>query len=165
MVAVYAQGFRDAGVILAQGLTYEALGEQAALWIYGLTPVFQAVGLIVLALIYPLWGQKTTFGLRLRFVFATVTPSATLMLFLLPSMRLLSLEVLSWFGFVIAGVAYMTDFITSFRGGFADTPPGGRLWRGALLAAAILLFNFVISILVQIGGIVLVSSRYGLTTG
>ena len=165
LVQIYAQGFKDGGAVPVEGMTHQDLGERAALWIYGITPVFQAIALIILALIYPFWGQKTSFALRQRYLFATIVPSATLMLSLLPAMGQMSIEMVANFGFVIAVIAYITDFATSFRGAFAGKSTGGRLWRSALLAGVMLLFNAVTAILVQIAGIVLVSSRYASMSG
>ncbi|RFB04235.1 hypothetical protein [Parvularcula marina] len=165
LVQAYVQGFKDGGAVPVEGMTHQDMGEQAALWIYGITPIFQAIGLVFLALIYPFWGQKTSFALRQRYVFATVVPSATLMLFILPSMGQMSIELVAKFGFVIAVIAFLTDFTTSFRGAFVGKSTGGKLWRSALLAGVILLFNAIAAIFVQIAGIVLVSSRYASLSG
>ncbi len=162
LVEAYTQGFRDAGVVVAGETTVEELSEIAAVWIFGIFPIVQLVLFLFLLPLFPLWGKGTTFSLRVRYGFAMMVPSASLMVFILPSMALFPPGVMSSFGLGIGLMAFLVDAQTAYRGGF-----GGSVLRRALRAMAvsglILTLNITAHIATQIAGIVFVSIRYGVT--
>jgi len=163
LVSAYADGFRNAGVTLTSGLTFEALGERAALWIYAIAPVFQLLLFLLCLAFIPLWGRKTTYSLRVRFLFIAMIPSGSLMAAFLPAMALVPATHLTALGLILGVATFFLDAITSYRGAFPELRTFARIWRSALLAAIILALNVVANIAAQIAGIVLVTNQYGLS--
>lgn len=164
LVAAFAQGFRDAGVELQDGLTYEAIGETAAVWIFAAFPVVQLLTFLFILPLFQIWGRETTYSLRVRYGFAMMTPSASVMLLLLPSMALLAPEQVSAFGVAIGVLAWLIDAVTMYRGASPGRTRSGRLLRAGVMAAIILTLNVVTNVATQIAGIVMISARYGLVT-
>lgn len=164
LVAAFAQGFRDAGVELQDGMTYESIGETAAIWIFAAFPIVQLLTFLFILPLFRLWGRDTTYSLRVRYGFAMMTPSASVMLLLLPSMALLSPEQVTLFGIGIGILAWLIDAVTMYRGISPGQTQPGRLLRAGLLAAIILTLNVVTNVATQIAGIILISLRYGLVT-
>ncbi len=165
LVAAFAQGFRDAGVVLRDGMTYEAVGEIAAVWIFASFPVVQLLTFLFILPLFRFWGRETSFSLRIRLGIAIMIPSASVMLFVLPSMSLLAPEQMIAFGWAIGVLAWLVDSVTMFRGASPGKTLWGRIVRSGVFAGIILVLNVIMNVATQITGIILVSMRYGLTVG
>lgn len=163
LVDAYAEGFRNAGVIPAEGQSYQQLGESAALWIYAIAPAMQLVGFLLLLPVFGFWGEPTTYSQRVRNSFAVMIPSATVLVVGLPALSLLSSSQLGSIGYVIGVITLLLDALTGFRGAFQTCSVLGRVWRAGLLAAFILVLNIITNISAQIAGIIWVSVRFGLS--
>ncbi len=164
LVEAYIQGFRDAGAVSAGGTSVEELGEIAAVWIFGIFPIVQLLIFLFLLPLIPLWGKGTTFSLRVRYGFAMMVPSASVMILIMPATALLPSSVMTSFGFAIGILAFLIDAQTSFRAGLHGSALR-RVLRAIGLAGLVLFLNIVAHISTQIAGIVFVSIRYGVTTG
>jgi hypothetical protein len=164
LVAAYTEGFRESGVVLTGDLTFEQLGETAALWIFGVFPLMQLLIFLFVLPLFPLWGRPTTYSLRARYGFSMMIPSASVMVFLLPSMALMPPATVSLFGVAIGILSFLIDASTVYRSRLAQSLTG-RILRSAALAGLVLLLNVTAHIATQIAGIILVSARYGLTVG
>ncbi|MEE2565273.1 hypothetical protein [Hyphobacterium marinum] len=160
LVSAYAAGFEDAGVTPSPGMTFQELGERAALWIYAFAPAVQFVLFLAVLGFFPFWGERTSYSLRLRNLFAIMMPSATAMTLLLPAMALIPVSLLTAFGYLIGLLTLLLDTVTGFRGAFPAVDGLARLWRAGLLAVAILTLNVIANISAQIAGIVFVSVVY-----
>jgi hypothetical protein len=165
LVAAYADGFRAARVMPVEGETFESLGQAAALWTFGLVPFLQFAAMFLIATIYPIWGEKTNFALRQRYLFGIVTPSATLGLFLVIAMVLVPPSLITAYAFAMAAVSFIVDTVTGARGVFGSRGAAGRLWRAALLALAVATLNIAVNVLAQIAGILVVGGRLTVPAG
>jgi len=163
LVSEFADGFRSYGVVLTDGQTYESLGQSVLYWIYGIFPVLQTLSFFLLAMIYRAWARPTSLALRERLLFAVMTPSASLLIFVT---LLLAYVPVGWFqiaGALIAILALSIDVSTAYRGVFHKQKLKARILRSFALALAIVAVNVVCNIASQILGIVLFSYWQGLT--
>ncbi|WP_203291921.1 hypothetical protein [Maricaulis parjimensis] len=165
LVAAYAEGFRNAGLVPPEGMTLQQLGERAALWIYALAPMVQLALFLLVLGFFPFWGERATYSLALRRVFGVMIPSATLLVLFLPALALVPSSQVAMIGYVIGAVTFLLDALTGYRAAFPVASAFGRLWRAALLALCILILNVIANVGAQIAGIVLVSYQFGLSAG
>lgn len=163
MIGAFATGFENAGLLLPEGVTYEDVGTEAVLWVFGWIPALQIVSMVLLSLVYPIWGERTTVTLRQRYLFIIIIPSASLMPVFLSIMLLVPQTMMSAYGVLLAVVAFTVDFQTGYRGGFSSVSRMGRAWRAGLLALILVTINTVTAIVAQIVGILLIAQRYGVT--
>lgn len=162
MVGAFAEGFADAGLILPEGVTYQDIGAETVLWVFGWVPVIQIVSMVLLSCIYTTWGERTTLALRQRYFFAVVIPSASVMPIFLTGMLFVPQHLLTAYGIVLALAALSIDFQTGYRGAFRNVSPRGRFWRAALLAVIVVIINTTTTIAAQIVGIIVTSQKYGI---
>ena len=161
MVGAFAAGFEDAGLILPDGMSYQDIGAEAVLWVFGWVPIVQIISMFMLALIYNAWGERTTLALRQRFLFAVIIPSASVMPILMTVMLLVPAQMMTAYGILLAVMAFFIDFQTGYRGGFTNVSRTGRAWRAGLLALILVSINTLTTIVVQITGILLIGQKYG----
>ncbi len=164
MVGAFASGFENAGLNLPADMSYRDVGAEAALWVFGWVPVVQIVSMLIMALIYNFWGERTTLALRQRYLFAVMIPSASLMPIFLTLMLLVPPHLMTAYGILLAAAAFFVDFQTGFRGGFKEVSRTGRAWRAGLLAFVLVAINTLTTIAVQIAGIILIGQKYGLAS-
>lgn len=164
LVAAYTNGFENAGLILGPDMTYQQLGEEAAVLIFAVFPIVQLATFLLILPLFRLWGRPTTFSLRVRYGFAMMIPSASMMLIILPGMSLMDPGWVTYFGMVIGLVAFLVDTQTLYRGGRPGRTQTGRLVRSVGIAAIALTLNTLMHALTQIAGIIAISIKYGLTT-
>ena len=161
MIEAFAGGFAQAGMPLPDGMTYEDVGTEAILWVFGLWPFLQIACMVLLALVYPFWGERTSIALRQRYLFAVIVPSASLMPIFLTTMLFVPGDWLNAYGVLLAIVSLAVDFQTGYRGGFQNVTGIHRAWRAGLLALVVVALNVATSIVVQIAGILVISQKYG----
>lgn len=161
MVGAFASGFENAGLNLPDGVTYRDIGSEAALWVFGWVPIVQIISMLVMALIYNTWGERTTLALRQRYLFAVMIPSASLMPVFLTIMLLVPPHMMTAYGILLAIAAFSIDFQTGYRGGFTKVSRTGRAWRAGLLALILVTINTLTTIAVQIAGILFIGQKYG----
>lgn len=164
MIGAFATGFANAGLSLPEGMTYEDVGTEAVLWIFGWIPILQIVSMFLLSLIYAVWGERTTVALRQRYLFIILIPSASVMPLFLSIMLLVPQNMMSAYGVFLAAVAFIIDFQTGYRGGFSGISRMGRAWRAGLLAFILVTTNTVTAVAAQIVGILIISQKYGVAT-
>lgn len=161
IIGAYADGFEEAGLQLPEGTTYQDIGTEAVLLVFGLAPILQIITMLLLSLIYTLWGERTTITLRQRYLFAVIVPSASLMPVIFTIMVFVPQSMVTVFGILLAAVAFLVDFQAGYRGTFSKVSTFGRAWRAALLAAIVVALNTMTSIAAQIAGIVYTAQKYG----
>lgn len=161
MVGAFAAGFENAGLNLPDGITYQDLGAEAVLWVFGWVPILQIISMVLLACVYNAWGERTTLALRQRYLFTVMIPSASLMPILLSVMLLVPPGMMTAYGIFLAAAAFLVDFQAGYRGGFSKVSKRGRAWRAGLLALVLVTINTLTSIATQIVGIILISQKYG----
>lgn len=162
MVGAFATGFADAGLRLPEGVSYQDVGAEAVLWVFGWVPVLQIVSMVLLAMVYNAWGERTTLALRQRYLFTVMIPSASLMPVFLTIMLLVPQHMITAYGLFLAAAAFLIDFQAGYRGGFANVSKSGRAWRAGLLALILVTINTVTAIAAQIVGIVVIGQKYAL---
>ncbi|MEL7031085.1 MAG: hypothetical protein AAGL97_00185 [Pseudomonadota bacterium] len=162
MVGAFATGFADAGVALPDGISYQDVGAETVLWVFGWIPFVQIISMVLLAMVYNLWGERTTLALRQRYLFAVMIPSASLMPVFLTVMLFVPQQLITLYGILLALAAFSIDFQAGYRGGFASVSRRGRLWRAGLLAFILVTINTLTTIAVQIAGIIVIGQKYGL---
>ena len=165
MIGAFADGFANAGLNLPVGMTYQDVGSEAVLWVFGWIPIIQIITMIILSLIYNLWGERTTIALRQRYLFAVMIPSASVMPIFLTIMLFVPQSMITVYGILLALAAFFIDFQAGYRGAFSETSKGGRLWRAGLLAFILVTINTVTAIAVQIAGIMIIAGKYGAGLG
>ncbi len=165
MVGAFAAGFENAGVNLPYGVTYQDVGAEAVLWMFTWVPILQIISMVLLALVYNAWGERTTLALRQRYMFTVMIPSASVMPVLLTAMLFVSQHMMTAYGIFLALAAFFIDFQAGYRGGFSKVSKRGRAWRAGLLALLLVAINTLISITVQIVSIVIISQKYGVGPG
>lgn len=161
MVGAFATGFADAGLKLPDGVTYQDVGAEAVLWVFGWVPVLQIVSMGLLSLIYNAWGERTTLALRQRYLFAVMIPSASLMPVFLTIMYFVPQAMMAAYGILLAAVTFFIDFQAGYRGGFSNVSISGRAWRAGLLALILVAVNTLTTVAAQIVGIVVIGQKYG----
>lgn len=161
MIDAFSGGFSNAGLPLPEGLSYDDVGREAVLWIFGLTPITQIVSMVFLALLYRAWGEKTTIALRQRYLFAVLVPSTSLMPLFLTIMVFVPSHMLTLYGVFLALITFTIDFQAGYRGGFSNVTGFSKTWRAALLALIVVGINVSISIITQIIGILVIAGKYG----
>lgn len=161
MVGAFATGFENANVALPDGVTYQDIGGEAVLWVFGWVPFLQIASMFLLAFIYNMWGERTTLALRQRYLFAVMIPSASMMPVLLTIMLFIPPHLISAYGLMLAATAFLIDFQTGYRGGFENVSRRGRFWRAGLLALILVTINTLTAIGAQIAGIIVIGQRYG----
>lgn len=162
MVGAFATGFEDAGLVLPDGLTYQDVGAEAVLWVFGWVPVLQIVSMVLLAMVYNAWGERTTLALRQRFLFAVMIPSVSLMPVFLTIMLFVPTGMITVYGVFLAIAAFSIDFQAGYRGGFSNVSKTGRAWRAGVLALTLVTINTLTTIAAQIAGIIVISQKYGI---
>lgn len=162
IVMAYADGFREAGLALPETLTFPALGEEAAVLIFTAFPIVQLLTFLFILPLFRVWGRETTFSLRVRYGFATMIPSASLMMIILPGMAGLPSGWASSFGWAIGLVAMTVDTMTVHRSGVHETAGTWRWLRALLIAVIVLGLNVIMHAITQVAGIIFISVKYGL---
>lgn len=160
---VFADGFANAGLQSSSAISLLELGREAAVWSYGLMPILQTIFLIILALLWGVWGQPTSAGLRVRYLLGIIIPSGSLMLLFLPVLAFLPPNSMTMVGLVLAVIAAAVDFQTAARGFMAAETRAGRLLRSLAIATMLFMLNVGVSILVQVAGVIIVAYKYGMT--
>lgn len=162
MVGAFATGFEDAGLVLPDGLTYQDVGAEAVLWVFGWVPILQIVSMVLLAMVYNAWGERTTLALRQRFLFAVMIPGASLMPVFLTIMLFVPTSMITVYGVFLAIAAFSIDFQAGYRGGFSNVSKTGRAWRAGVLALTLVTINTLTTIAAQIAGIIVIGQKYGI---
>ena len=162
MIGAFASGFEDAGVRLPDGISFQDVGAEAVLWAFGWVPVLQIVSMVLLALIYRAWGERTTLALRQRYLFALMIPSASLMPVFLTIMLFVPQNMMTVYGILLAATTFLIDFQAGYRGGFSKVSARGRAWRACILALILVTINTLTAIAAQIVSIVVIGEKYGL---
>lgn len=165
MIGAFATGFEDAGLVLSEGLSYQDVGAEAVLWVFGWIPVLQIVSMVLLAMIYNIWGERTTLALRQRFLFAVMIPSASMMPVFLTVMLFVPTSMITVYGVFLAVAAFVIDFQAGYRGLFSKVSKRGRAWRAGLLALTLVTINTFTTIAAQIAGIIVIGQKYGIGPG
>lgn len=160
MIEAFATGFENAGLVLPEGVTYEEVGRETVLWVFSTVTVLQAIAMVLLSLVYSAWGEATTLAQRQRYLFAVIVPGASLMPISMTLMMLVPGAWLTAYGIGLAVVTYLVDFLSGYRGGFAEVSGFARVWRAALLAFILVIVNVLLSIGTQIAGILTVGQRF-----
>ena len=163
MIGAFATGFENAGLALTDGLTYRDVGAEAVLWVFGWIPILQIVSMIILAMLYRAWGERTTLALRQRYLFIVMIPSASMMPVFLTIMLFVPPSLISLYGVFLAFAAFIIDFQTGYRGGFASASAKGRALRAGILAFVLVSINTLTTIAAQIVGIIVISQKYGVS--
>ncbi|NHK29243.1 hypothetical protein FF098_015095 [Parvularcula flava] len=161
MIGAYANGFAQSGMPLPEGMTYEDIGKETVLWVFGLWPILQIISMVLLSLVYPFWGERTTMALRQRYFFAVIVPSASLMPVVLTIMLFVPGNMLNLYGMALAVVSLFVAFQTGYRGGFEKVSGFQKAWRVGLLAVIVVVLNILTNIIIQIVGILVISQKYG----
>ena len=162
-VEVYAEGLREANVALPEGHSYASLGEEVALWVYGLAPILLAFTLLLIGSLYRFWGQPMTVAASQRYLFGVAIPGSAAMIALMLMGAFAPAEYLRVFGYVSAVTVFMLDAVTGYRGAFKGLTGGRRWLRTIVLAVTLFFANVVTNIVAQIGGIVIVAYKYSLS--
>ena len=165
MIGAFATGFERAGLSLPDGTSYWDVGSEAVSWIFVWVPIVQIASMILLALVYNVWAERTTLALRQRYLFAVMIPSASLMPFFLTVMLAVPMQLMTVYGMFLAIAAFVIDFQTGYRGAFSNVSRLGRAWRAGLLALIVVTINTCTAIAVQIAGIIMISQKYGVAAG
>ena len=71
---------KASGTVIPEGLTAKMYALREVKWSLGLTPLFSALFLILLAIPYRVWGNTTPFIVRQRNIFITIIPSTAIAL-------------------------------------------------------------------------------------
>ncbi|MEO0467206.1 MAG: hypothetical protein AAF216_11750 [Pseudomonadota bacterium] len=161
MIGAYADGFTQAGLMVPEGMTIEEIGIEAVFLVFGVVPILQVITMVLLALAWGVWGEKTSITQRQRYLFGVIVPSASLMPIFLTVMMFMPQSLVTAFGIGLAVVSFFTDFQTGYRGLFTEVSRFGRIWRATLLSAVIVTLNVLTSLAAQIGGIIYIASKYG----
>lgn len=161
IIGAYADGFTQAGLVVPDGMTIEEIGTEAVLLVFGMVPILQIITMVLLALVWGVWGEKTSITQRQRYLFGVIVPSASLMPIFLTVMMLMPQSLVTVFGIGLAVGSFFVDFQTSYRGLFTEVSRFGRIWRAALVSAVIVTLNVLTSLVAQIGGIIYIASKYG----
>ena len=118
MIGAYAIGFAQAGVQLPDGMTFEDIGKEAVLWVFGLVPFLQIASMMLLSLIYPFYGERTTLALRQRYLFAMIVPGASLMPVLMTIMVFVPAGALTGYALLMAAITFGSRFPNGIPRGF-----------------------------------------------
>lgn len=161
MIDAFANGFSDARIQLPEGQSYRDIGKEAVLLIFGLLPFLQIIGTIIIALIYPVWGERTTVALRQRYFFGVIVPSASLTPIFMTIMMFIPGSFLTAYGLMLALITFIVDFQTGYRGAFLNVSGIKRAWRAGLLSLTVVSFNVVVTIIAQLVGIIYIGQKYG----
>lgn len=160
MIGAYAAGFAQSGLPLPEGMTFEDVGKETVLWVFGLLPVLQIVSMVALSLVYPFWGEPTTTALRQRYLFATIVPSASLMPVFMTIMVFVPANWLAEYGASLAIITFLIHFQTGYRGAYSGVTGLSKVWRAGLLAVTVVALNVACSIVAQIAGILVTAQKY-----
>lgn len=161
MIEAFANGFAEARIQLPLGQTYPDIGKEAVLFFFGLLPFLQIIGTIIIAFIYPFWGERTTIALRQRYFFGVIVPSASLGPIFMTVMMFMPSNSLTAYGFALALIVFIIDFQTGYRGAFSNVSGISRAWRAGLLSLTIVGFNMIVTVLAQIAAIIFIGQKYG----
>jgi hypothetical protein len=161
MIEAFANGFSEARIQVPEGQSYRDIGKEAVLLIFGLLPFLQIIGTIIIAFIYPFWGERTTIALRQRYFFGVIVPSASLMPVFMTVMMFLPGSYLTAYGLMLALITFVVDFQTGYRGAFINVSGMKRAWRAGLLSLTVVSFNVVVTIIAQFVGIIYIGQKYG----
>ena len=161
MIEAWATGFREAGLPLPGGASYEDIAREAICRLFTFLPILQILATFGIALIYPYWGRPTTLALRQRLFFATIVPSASLMPLVMTVMVFVPSRGLMAYGLGLAALTFAIDLVTGYRGAFAKFRRWGRIWRAALLAFVVVGLNVFLSVATQIAVILWMNWKYG----
>lgn len=161
MIQAYADGFSNAALPLPPGMTYWDVGRESVLVVFGLLPLFQITATILFALGFKAWGEPTTAALRQRYLFAVIVPSASLMPVFMTVMMFLPPHWLTAYGLLLAGLTWLIDFQTGYRGGFQAVGRIGRVWRAAFVSFCVVSINIAMTLLAQLVGVVITTYKYG----
>lgn len=161
MVGAFAEGFADAGLVLPEGVTYQDIGGETVMWVFGWVPIIQIVSMVILSFIYSAWGERTTLALRQRYLFAVLIPGASVMPIFLTGMLFVPQHLLTTYGIFLACAAFLIDFQAGYRGAFKSVSLRGRIWRAGFLAFIVVSINTITTIVAQIVGIIVTSQKYG----
>lgn len=161
LIEAYAAGYAQAGLPLPQGMTYEDIGTEAILWVFSLWPVLEIVSMILLSLVYPFWGERTSVSLRQRYLFAVIVPNASLMPLYLIVMMFVPAGMQALYALMLAPVTLLINFQTGYRGAFGQVSGMGRVWRAGLLALTVVMLSVVMSLIATVVGIMVISQKYG----
>lgn len=162
MIGAFATGFENAGVRLPDGVSYQEVGAEAVLWAFGWVPILQIVSMVLLALVYRGWGERTTLALRQRYLFAVMIPGASLMPVFLTLMLFVPQNMMTAYGILLALMTFCIDFQTGYRGGFSKVSGRARAWRAGVLALILVTLNTFTAIAAQIFSIIVIGQKYGL---
>lgn len=160
MIGAFATGFENAGINLPDGVTYQDVGAETVLLVFGWVPILQIVSMVLLAMVYNVWGERTTLAQRQRYMFAVMIPSASLMPIFLTMMLFVPQQMMTVYGILLAIAAFVIDFQSGYRGGFSNVSKSGRAWRAGLLALVLVSINTLTAIAAQIVGIIVISQKY-----
>ena len=160
MIGAFATGFANAGLQLPEGVSYEDVGAEAVLWVFGWVPILQITSMFLLSTIYNVWGERTTITLRQRYLFAVMVPNASLMPVFLTMMLFIPQAMMSAYGWSLAFATLLIDFQAGYRGAFHNASKFGRAWRAALLALILVIINTGTTIVAQIMGIIIIGQKY-----
>ncbi|MCA8899929.1 MAG: hypothetical protein KDA53_01625 [Hyphomonas sp.] len=160
MTGAYAAGFAQAGLQLPAGMTYEEVGAEAVLLVFGMVPFLQMFAMLLLALFYPFWGRPMTLTLRQRYLFGVILPSTSLMPILMTIMIFVPQNMMTLYGVGLALVTFLIDLQAGYRGGFAHRNGAQRFWRAGLLAFVVVVLNTLTSVGAQIAGIIYINQKY-----
>lgn len=161
MIGAFATGFANAGLQLPDGVTYQDVGAETVLWVFGWVPALQIVSMVLLALVYTAWGERTSLALRQRYLFAVMIPSASMMPIFLTGMFFVPQNYISAYGILLALATLLIDFQAGYRGAFSNVSSSGRFWRAGMLALILVTINTTTAILAQTAGIILAGQKYG----
>lgn len=161
MVDAYAAGFEGAALNLLEDMTYADMASEAIMWTYGLVPILQIVCIVLLALVYPFWGQPTTISLRQRYMFGVIVPNASLMPVVLSIMVFVPESMLGFYGAALALLTLFVDWQAGYRGPFVHLSTFGRVWRSTLLAIILVIIHAGTNLIAQIAGIMMMNQKYG----
>ena len=161
MIEAFANGFTDARIQVPEGQSYRDIGKEAVQIIFGILPFMQIIGTIIIAFMYPFWGERTTVALRQRYFFGVIVPSASLMPVFMTVMMFIPSQSLTVYGFGLALITLIIDFQTGYRGAFLNVSGLSRAWRAGLLSLIVVGFNMVVTVLAQTIGIIFIGQKYG----
>ena len=70
-------------------------------------------------------------------------------------------QSLAIYGLALAGLTFLIDFQSGYRGAFQTVTRAGRIWRAALLSLCVVTLNIATTLIAQLVGVILISQKYG----
>lgn len=112
-----------------------------------IVPICIFLTIMLLGIIYRAWGEKLSYVIRLRYLFALMITGNLAGLILSLCGPFVTLSVYQTLNFAFLIIMYGLYFVSAYRGAFAHMEPPGRLGRSAAVTAALILTTFIATLI------------------